>query len=99
MQLCRDLERQPVEDPTVAWKEAEAPFQRVATPRVRPQDSWDPARVRAIDEAMRFSVWTGLSAHRPLGDINRARNAPYRHSAAFRERFNGRPIHEPGAPR
>jgi hypothetical protein len=97
VQLCRDLERQPVEDPTVAWDEAEAPFQRVATVTVRPQDSWDPARVQAVDEGMRFSVWTGLAAHRPLGNINRARNAAYRHSAAFRERFNGCPIHEPAA--
>ncbi|MBE7198965.1 MAG: catalase family protein [Parafilimonas terrae] len=95
VQLCRDLQRQPVEDPTVAWDEDEAPFQRVATITVIPQDSWDPARVHAVDEAMRFSVWTGLAAHRPLGNINRARNEPYRHSARFRERFNGCPIHEP----
>lgn len=95
VQLCRDLERQPVEDPTVEWNEDEAPFQRVATIRVRPQDSWDPARVQAVDEEMRFSVWTGLAAHRPLGNINRARNAPYEYSAAFRERFNGCPLHEP----
>ncbi|MCJ2134160.1 catalase family protein [Methylobacterium sp. J-026] len=95
VQLCRDLERQPVEDPTVEWKEDEAPFLKVATIRVRPQDSWDPARVDAVDERMRFGVWTGLAAHRPLGNINRARNAPYRHSAEFRERFNGCPIHEP----
>ena len=26
---------------------------------------------------MRFSVWTGLKAHQPLGNINRARNEPY----------------------
>ena len=51
--------------------------------------------MHAVDEAMRFSVWTGLAAHRPLGNINRARNEPYRHSARFRERFNGCPIHEP----
>lgn len=95
VQLCRDLERQPVEDPTVEWDEDEAPFQRVATIRVRPQDSWDPARVDAVDEHMRFSIWTGLAAHQPLGNVNRARNAPYEHSAAFRERFNGCPIHEP----
>ncbi|GJE36759.1 catalase family protein [Methylobacterium persicinum] len=99
VQLCRDLARQPVEDPTVAWDEEEAPFQRVATVTVHPQDSWDPARVDAVDEHMRFSVWTGLSAHRPLGNINRARNAPYRHSAEFRQRFNGCPIHEPTAGR
>jgi hypothetical protein len=99
VQLCRDLERQPVEDPTVEWKEDEAPFQRVGIVWVQPQDSWDPAQVQAVDEEMRFSVWTGLAAHRPLGNINRARNAPYRHSAEFRERFNRCPIHEPGAVR
>ena len=97
VQLCRDLERQPVEDPTVEWKEDEAPFQRVGLITIRPQDSWDAARVQAVDEEMRFSVWTGLAAHQPLGNINRARNIPYRHSAEFRQRFNGCPIHEPGA--
>ena len=95
VQLCRDLERQPVEDPTVEWKEDETPFQRVATIAVHPQDSWDQRTVEAVDERMRFGVWTGLAAHRPLGNINRARNAPYRHSANFRQRFNGCPIHEP----
>ena len=95
VQLCRDLARQPVEDPTVEWKEDEAPFQRVGTITVRPQDSWDAQRVGAVDERMRFAVWTGLAAHQPLGNINRARKAPYRHSAQFRERFNRCPIHEP----
>jgi hypothetical protein len=69
---------------------------KVATIRVHAQDSWDAGRVQAVDEEMRFGVWTGLAAHRPLGNINRARNEPYRHSAGFRERFNGCPIHEPG---
>ena len=95
VQLCRDLERQPVEDPTVEWKEDEAPFVKVATIRAKPQDSWDAGRVDAVDERMRFSIWTGLAAHQPLGNINRARKAPYRHSADFRQRFNGCPIHEP----
>ncbi len=67
VQLCRDLERQPVEDPTVQWDEKEAPFQRVATIIVRPQDSWDAERVDAVNERMRFAVWTGFAAHRPLG--------------------------------
>ena len=95
VQLCRDLEKQPVEDPTVEWNEEDAPFRTVATIAVAPQDSWEAARVQAVDEAMRFSVWTGLAAHRPLGNINRARQAPYRHSARFRETFNRCPIHEP----
>lgn len=96
VQLCRDLEAQPVEDPTVEWKEADSPFETVATIRVSRQDSWDPAQVQAVDEEMRFSPWTGLAAHRPLGNINRARQTPYEHSAEFRARFNGCPIHEPG---
>jgi hypothetical protein len=95
VQLCRDLERQPVEDPTIEWDEKEAPFIRVATVRARAQDSWDPALVESVNERMRFSVWTGLAAHRPLGNINRARRDTYRHSADFRARFNGCPYHEP----
>ncbi|MCE4226647.1 catalase family protein [Methylobacterium sp. C25] len=95
VQLCRDLKRQPVEDPTIEWNEDEAPFVKVATVRVQPQDSWSSERVDAVDEHMRFSIWTGLVAHRPLGNINRARNATYQHSAEFRQRFNGCPIHEP----
>ena len=95
VQLCRDLEKQPVEDPTVAWDAEEAPFQTVATIHATPQNSWDPAQVQAVDEEMRFSVWTGLAAHQPLGNINRARKAPYEHSANFRADFNKCPIHEP----
>ena len=95
VQLCRDLERQPVEDPTVEWNEEEAPFQRVGLITARPQDSWDEARVQAVNEEMRFSIWTGLAAHQPLGNINRARNGTYRHSADFRARVNGCPYHEP----
>ncbi len=97
VQLCRDLAKQPVEDPTVEWKEDEAPFQTVATLMAEPQDSWDADRVRAVDEEMRFSVWTGLAAHRPLGNINRARRTAYQHSADFRARFNRCPLHEPAA--
>ncbi|GGB36332.1 catalase [Sphingomonas metalli] len=95
VQLCRDLERQPVEDPTTLWDEAEAPFIRVATLRARAQDSWDPRLVQTVNEALRFSIWTGLAAHQPLGNINRARRETYRHSADFRARANGCPIHEP----
>lgn len=95
VQLCRDLEAQPVEDPTTEWKEDASPWLRVGIVYVPPQDSWDPAQVQQIDEATRFSVWTGLAAHQPLGNINRARRETYRHSADFRASFNGCPYHEP----
>lgn len=95
VQLCRDLDKQPIEDPTVEWKEDEAPFAPVATLRVKSQDSWDSNRVAAANDKLRFSVWTGITAHRPLGDVNRARRDTYQHSAQFRETANRCPIHEP----
>ena len=95
VQLSRDLDRQPVEDATRQWEEDEAPFQRVGIIRVAAQDSWDADRVEKVNETMRFSVWTGLAAHRPLGNINRARRDTYRHSADFRQARNRCPIHEP----
>ena len=89
VQLCRDLDRQPIEDATVEWDEAISPFQRVGVLRVPAQDSWSAEQVREIDEETRFSVWTGLAAHQPLG------NKTYRHSADFRARVNNCPYHEP----
>ncbi|AJE47846.1 catalase family protein [Celeribacter indicus] len=95
VQLLRDPERQPVEDASVEWPEDVSPYQRVALVHVPAQDSWDGDRVSAVNEGMRFSPWTGLAAHRPLGNVNRTRRDTYRHSASFRERVNGCPIHEP----
>jgi hypothetical protein len=96
VQLCRDLEKQPVEDSTVEWDEAGAPFIKVGTVRAAAQDSWGGAQVQRVDEETRFSVWTGIVAHQPLGNVNRARKDTYRHSADFRARTNGCPYHEPG---
>ncbi|MES2498069.1 MAG: catalase family protein [Pseudomonadota bacterium] len=95
VQLCRDLDEQPVEDSTVEWDEDKFPFVTVAKIRAPAQDSWDPALIEAVNEEMRFSVWTGLAAHQPLGNINRARRDTYRHSADFRARVNGCPYGEP----
>lgn len=95
VQLQRDADKQPIEDAAVEWKEEDAPFLQVATLSMPPQDSWDEAKVRAVDEGMRFSVWTGLAAHRPLGGVNRVRRPVYDHSADYRRRFNGCPMHEP----
>lgn len=95
VQLCRDLEAMPIEDPSVEWDEAESPFVTVATLRAPAQDSWDAELVAKVNETMRFSIWTGLAAHQPLGGINRARRGAYPHSSDFRARFNSCPIHEP----
>ena len=94
-QLCRERETMPVEDATVVWDEAESPFVAVARLRAEPQESWSETRAAQVDDEMRFSPWTGLAAHRPLGAINRVRKPTYEASAAFRSHANGCPVREP----
>ena len=93
VQLARDPERQPIEDASALWDEAEAPFVQVATLYLPRQDSWDAEAVEQADDRMRFSPWNGIMAHRPLGSVNRARRETYRYSAHFRAEANGCPIH------
>lgn len=95
VQLQRDPETMPIEDASVEWPQEESPYITVATLTAQPQDSWAPEAVAKVDENLRFSVWTGLAAHQPLGGVNRVRKPVYEQSAGFRKRFNGCPMHEP----
>lgn len=60
-----------------------------------PQIGWDDEQTRATDEALSYSIWHGIAAHQPLGNVNRARRDTYRFSADYRRGFNGCPMHEP----
>lgn len=71
----------------------EARFQRLGNITAEPRESWAADKDEAVE--VRFSVWTGLAAHRPLENTKCARKAPYRHSASFRGQFNKWSIHEP----
>jgi hypothetical protein len=93
VQLCADLEKMPVEDPTVRWDEEVSPFRTVATLTVEPQLSWTEGVSQSQEDLLSFSPWHGLVAHRPLGAINRARRETYEESAAFRIQANGCPMH------
>ncbi|MEH3158713.1 MAG: catalase family protein [Sphingomonas taxi] len=95
VQLNTDLDAMPVEDPRVEWNEAQSPFVTVATLEVPAQVSWDDAASEKTDEALSYNIWHGIAAHRPLGNVNRARRDTYRFSADFRGQFNGCPMHEP----
>lgn len=95
VQLCTDLEAMPVEDPSVEWPEEQSAYVGVARIAVAPQTAWSAARAAAVDDAMSFSPWHGLAAHRPLGAVNRARRQAYESSARFRAQQNGRAIAEP----
>ncbi len=95
VQLCTDLEAMPIEDASVPWPEDRSPYLPVARIAVPAQPAWTDARSAAVDDAMAFSPWHGLAAHRPLGAIMRSRKPAYEMSAGFRATHNGCPIHEP----
>ncbi|MCZ7685358.1 MAG: hypothetical protein M5U28_43890 [Sandaracinaceae bacterium] len=59
----------PIEDPAVVWPESESPFVTVAR--------LDVTAIEPDLEDQRFDPWGGLEAHRPLGEIMRARKSAY----------------------
>lgn len=95
VQLATDIEKMPVEDASKKWAEDESPYIAVARIVVPAQPAWTDERSAAVDDRMAFSPWHGLSAHRPLGGVNRTRKPAYEMSSGFRSSHNGCPIHEP----
>lgn len=97
VQLMTDPETMPIEDASVPWPEDRSPHVAVARVTVAPQAAYDEARHQTLDEAMAFSPWHGIEAHRPLGSVMRARKPAYEMSSRFRAEANGCPIHDPRA--
>ncbi len=64
----------PIEDTSVAWPDSETPIVPVARLTL-PRQGVDAAAAEA--EAARFDPWGGLAAHRPLGEVMRARKVAY----------------------
>ena len=95
VQLCTDLHALPIEDAAKVWPEDQSPFMTVARLHVPPQTAWSEARSAAVDDAMSFSPWHGITAHQPLGSIMRLRKRVYEASVAFRAEKSGQVIHEP----
>lgn len=94
VQVQTDARTMPIEDPTVAWDESQAPFQKVATLRIYRQHFDSPAQ-RAFVEGLSFTPWHARADHRPLGGINRARRAIYEAMSARRRELNGAVCREP----
>jgi len=94
-QLCTDLALMPIEDASVVWPEDKSPYRPIARIKVQPQTGWSETRSSRVDDAMSFSPWHGLDAHRPLGGIMRSRRQVYEMAKRFRAEKNGRIIEEP----
>jgi hypothetical protein len=89
-----DAVAQPVEDPTIVWDEARAPFIDVASIRI-PRQTFDTDAQQTFCENLSFTPWHALVEHRPVGGINRLRKAVYEAISALRHRLNKEPRVEP----
>jgi hypothetical protein len=77
-----------VEDPRRHWSERMAPRVRLARIVIEPQDFTTTERMQ-LAEALVFTPWHALGAHKPLGSLNRARLMAYAASADARSELNG----------
>ncbi len=71
-----------IENASLPWSD-DIPFVPVAVLTI-PLQEFDTPEQNARCEALVFTPWHGLEAHRPLGGINRLRRAVYEASALFR---------------
>jgi choline dehydrogenase-like flavoprotein len=71
MQVRNDPESQPIENTLVAWDSRIAEWQRVAKIDVPPQLFSSTAQQESC-EKLTFNPWRGLTAHLPIGGMNRA---------------------------
>ena len=74
LQFFVDEATTPIEDASRSWPDAETPVVTVARLTL-PQQGVDAAAAEA--EVASFDPWAGLAAHRPLGEVMRARKVAY----------------------
>jgi hypothetical protein len=86
VQFFVDETRTPIEDMSVEWKDADAPFVTLARLCLAKQDPDSPrgGKVAEFVEGLSFDPWHALRELRPLGNIMRARNVAYRSSTQER---------------
>ena len=85
-QFYIDDERTPIEKGAQEWKEADAPYVKLAELVIPSQDlSAYQSRVdQQYVNTLSFDPWHGLAEHRPIGNVQRARAAIYRASSRLR---------------
>jgi hypothetical protein len=83
-----------VEDSRIEWKEAEAPFYKLAIIRVPPQ-TFDNPEQNKFCENLSFTPWHALPEHKPLGVTNRLRKVIYDHISRVRLEMNDTQREEP----
>lgn len=73
VQLCENLEDQPVEYAGKVWDPEKYPWQTVARLEIPKQESFNFERKTFWEDHMRVDPWLGLKSFQPLGSPNRLR--------------------------
>lgn len=94
VQLQKDSTSMPIEDPTIEWSETESPFIKVATIDI-PAQRFEGREQQKFCENLSLNPWHGLTAHRPLGGINRVRRQVYETISSLRHELNHESLNEP----
>ena len=94
-QLCTDPDDMPIEDASVEWPEEKSAYRTVGSLTIPPQGTG--AKDGLSDDNLSFSPANSLAAHRPLGQIMRARLFVYGRLANARAAANGVALTEPRA--
>jgi len=86
LQFFVDEARTPIEDASVDWPEDVAPYVTVGVLTLPVQDVQSEAgkALAAAIESAAFDPWSALMAHRPLGEVMRARKVVYFQSQSGR---------------
>ena len=94
VQLRTSAHTMPIEDASVEWPESESPYRTVAH-LLLPRQEIDLLRQQVAFQNLSFNVWHALTAHRPLGGINRVRRWAYPLSSAWRRQQAGAKMFDP----
>lgn len=83
VQLRTSERTMPIEDASIEWPERESAYRTVAH-LLLPRQDISLLQQQDAYKNLSFNVWHSLSAHRPLGGINRVRRPAYALSSAWR---------------
>lgn len=84
----------PVEDATVEWEQSEAEFRRLGTITIPVQTFTDEGRT-SFCEHTSFNSWRAPDELKPLGGMNRMRDAVYNAISRYRNERNAQDIPDP----
>lgn len=94
IQLCRNLDDQPINEITDEWKEKDAPFVTVAKLRIPQQKVPDDGNFD-IMENLSFTPFRCPEQNRPIGNLQHSRLRAYEAASKLRHKLNGVKREEP----